>query len=253
MTYSAGAFNYYFWRDVSRYAVIVREQSLRGVGLDVGNDKYGRGSLYLGASDATDHTVALFATYGFPLINHTDEHLIITPSLDWVFGSEINRSHTYVLGTEIDYSKSYDKFNYGIYAVWGLHPYKGQGVHSFLLEPSMNYAIFNLALTYFYTITDKSYAAEPQLMTDDQMLFAVEPSFNIHKKYTLGVSYEYHDHDTNKESKKSENFDDSFHYLGMNFYLYPTLKTELVFWFGYNFNDQIDTDFAMGISAKASF
>ena len=25
MTYSAGAFNYYFWRDVSRYAVIVRE------------------------------------------------------------------------------------------------------------------------------------------------------------------------------------------------------------------------------------
>ena len=251
MTYSAGAFNYYFWRDVSRYAVIVREQSLRGVGLDVGNDKYGRGSLYLGASDATDHTVALFATYGFPLINHTDEHLIITPSLDWVFGSEINRSHTYVLGTEIDYSKSYDKFNYGIYAVWGLHPYKGQGVHSFLLEPSMNYAIFNLALTYFYTITDKSYAAEPQLMTDDQMLFAVEPSFNIHKKYTLGVSYEYHDPD-------KEVHDDDFHFLGMNHYIYPTMNTEIVVWYGYNFTDTDNTPFgkarfSLGLSGKASF
>ncbi len=251
MTYSAGAFNYYFWRDVSRYAVIVREQNLRGIGLDVGNDKYGRGSLYLGASDATDHTVALFATYGFPLINHTDEHLIITPSLDWVFGSEINRSHTYVLGTEIDYSKSYDKFNYGIYAVWGLHPYKGQGVHSFLLEPSMNYAIFNLALTYFYTITDKSYAAEPQLMTDDQMLFAVEPSFNIHKKYTLGVSYEYHDPD-------KEIHGDDFHFLGMNHYIYPTMNTEIVVWYGYNFTDTDNTPFgkarfSLGLSGKASF
>ena len=47
--------------------------------------------------------------------------------------------------------------------------------------------------------------------------------------------------------------DDNYHYLGMNFYLYPTLKTELVFWCGYNFSDKIDTDFAMGVSAKASF
>ena len=39
----------------------------------------------------------------------------------------------------------------------------------------------------------------------------------------------------------------------VSFYLYPTLKTELVFWCGYNFSKQIDTDFAMGVSAKASF
>lgn len=143
--------------------------------------------------------------------------------------------------------------NYGIYAVWGIHPYKGKGVHSFLLEPSFNYDFFNLNMNFFYAITDEEYDAEPQILTEDQMMFAVEPSFNLHKKFTMGVSYEYHDRDTNKDSNKSENFDDSFHYLGMNFYLYPTLKTELVFWFGYNFNDQVDTDFAMGISAKASF
>ena len=253
MTYSAGAFNYYFWRDPSRYAVIVREQSLRGIGLDVGNDKYGHGSLYLGASDATDHTVALFATYGFPLINHTDEHLIITPSLDWVFGSEINRSHTYVLGAEVDWSKSYEKFNYGVYVVWGLHPYKGEGVHSFLIEPNMNYAIFNLAATYSYTITQKEYDAEPQLMTDDQMLFAIEPSFNIHKKYTMGVSYEYHDPDR-------EIHNDDFQFLGMNHYIYPTMNTELVAWYGYNFTGKHNDEtpfgkarFSIGLSGKASF
>ena len=253
MTYSAGAFNYYFWRDVSRYAVIVREQKLRGIGLDVGNDKYGRGSLYLGASDNTDHTIALFATYAFPLLNHTDEHLIIPPSLDWVFGSDIDRTHTYVLGTEVDYSKSFTKFNYGIYAVWGLHPYKGKGTHSFLLEPSMNYMIFNLAGTFFYAITDKDYETEPQLMTEDQMLLAVEPSFNIHKKYTMGVSYEYHDPDRETHS-------DSYQFLGMNHYLYPTMNTEIVFWYGYNFTGKHNNDtpfgkgrFSLGMSGKASF
>lgn len=251
MTYSAGSFNYYFWRDASRYAVIVREQNLRGMGVEVGNEKYGKGAFYLGASDQTDHTVALFATYGFPLINRTDEHLIITPSVDWVFGSEIERSYTYVLGTEVDYSKSFEKFNYGVYAVWGLHPYKGKGVHSFLLEPSMNYAIFNLAATFFYAITDTDYEAAPQLTTDDQMLFAIEPSFNLHKKFTMGVSYEYHDPDT-------EIHGDDYQFLGMNYYLYPTMKTEIVWWFGYNFSDEDNSPFsnakfALGFSGKASF
>ena len=251
MTYSAGAFNYYFWRDPSRYAVIVREEGLRGVGAEFGNEKYGQGKFYVGASDDTDHTMSMFASYAVPLLNRPDEHLILTPSVDWVFGSDIGRSHTYVLGTEVDYSKSFEKFNYGIYAVWGLHPYKGSGTHSFLLEPSMNYSIFNLGLTYFYAITNEEYEAAPQMFTEDQMLFAVEPSFDLHKKFTLGVSYERHDPDTNID-------DDEYNFLGLNMYLYPTLKTELVFWFGYNFSDNDmgpfgDTKFAMGISGKASF
>lgn len=251
MTYSAGSFNYYFWRDPARYAVIVREESLRGFGIEFGNEKYGHGQFYMGVSDRNDHTLNLFATYAFPLLNRPDEHLVITPSFDWLFGVDIGRGNTYVLGTEVDYSKSFEKFNYGIYAVWGLHPYKGNGVHSFLLEPSMNYSVFNLALTFFRAITDSDYETEPQLTTDDQMLFAIEPSFDIHKKYTMGVSYEYHDPDT-------EVHDDDFHFLGMNHYVYPTMNTEIVFWFGYSFTDNDDSPFgdakfSLGFSGKASF
>jgi len=248
MTYSAGAFNYYYWRDPARYAVITREEGLRGIGFELGNEKYGQGKIYIGASDNNDHTLASFATYSLPLLNHVDEHLVITPSVDWIFGQHIGRSHTYTFGTEVDYSKSFEVFNYGIYAVWGIHPYKGNGVHSFLVEPSMNYAFFNLNLSYFYALVDEEYDAAPQLLTDDQMLFAVEPSFNLHKKLTMGFNYEYHDPDKNKSG-------DDYHFLGMSFYVYPTMKTELVFWYGYNFTDRsdIDTEFAMGISAKASF
>lgn len=251
MTYSAGTFNYYFWRDAARYAVIVREEKLRGVGVDFGNEKYGHGKFYMGASDATDHTLSMFLTYAFPLLNHPDEHLIITPSLDWIFGEDIGRRNTYSIGTEIDYSKSFDKFNYGVYLVWGLHPFKGKGLNSFLIEPSMNYGIFNLASTFFYSITEDGYDADEQLFTEDQLLFAIEPSFNLHKKFTMGVSYEYHDPDTNID-------EDEFSFLGMNLYLYPTMNTEVVFWYGYNFSDSddgvfLDSKFSMGFSGKVSF
>jgi hypothetical protein len=190
--------------------------------------------------------MALFGSYSYPLLNHVDQHLVLTPSVDWLFGKEISRSYTYTFGLEVDYTRSYEKLNYGVYAVWGVHPYKGKGVHSFLVEPTFNYDFFNLSANFFYAITDEDYAAADQILTEDQLMFAIEPSFNLHKKFALGVGYEYHDRDTNADK-------DSYHYLGLNAYLYPTLKTELVFWAGYNFSKQIDTDFAMGVSAKASF
>ena len=229
--------------DPSRYAVIVRDENLRGVGAEVGTRNYGSGKFYMGASDDNEHSMAMFATYSLPMLNHVDEHLVLTPSIDWMFGDDIGRSYTYSLGTEVDYSKSFERFNWGIYAVWGLHPYKGKGIHSFLLEPSMSYAFFNLGFTYFYALTDEDYAAEEQIFTEDQLLFAVEP---LHKKLTMGFTYEYHDPDT-------EIHGNDYHFGGLNFYLYPTMKTEVVFWFGYNFSDNIDTDFAMGISAQAEF
>ena len=246
MTYSAGAFNYYFWRDPARYAVITREESLRGIGGEFGNEKYGQGKIYFGASENAKSTMGLFGTYAWPLLNHVDEHFVVTPSIDWMFGDHIGRHNTYSLGTEVDYSKSQGILNYGTYAVWGMHPYKGKGVHSFLIEPSINIALFNLGFTYFYAIVDEDYDVAEQIFTEDQMLFAVEPSVDINKKFTMGISYEYHDLDVNKDK-------DEYSFLGMNFYVYPTMRTEVVFWFGYNFKDVVDTDFALGISGRADF
>ena len=253
LTYNAGTFNYYFWRDPSRYAAISRDQSLRGFGIEVGNQKFGDGKFYIGATDDSKSAIAVFGTYALKLLNRPDEHLTITPSVDWVFGSEVGRGYTYFFGTELDYSKSLEVLNYSIYAAYGIHPYKGDAVHSFLVEPSLNYGIFNLGFNYFYAIVNKGegYTAAPQIFTDDQMLFAVEPSFNITKKFSMGVSFEYHDPD-------SEVSKDEFEFLGMNFYLYPTINTNVTFWFGYNFSKDQNpvvgkTKFALGMSAHAEF
>ncbi|WP_290763123.1 hypothetical protein [Fibrobacter sp. UBA4297] len=254
LTYNAGTFNYYFWRDPSRYAAISRDQSVRGFGVEVGNNKFGDGKFYIGATDDSKAAIAVFGTYALKLLNRPDEHLTITPSVDWVFGSEVGRGYTYFFGTELDYSKSLEILNYSVYAVYGIHPYKGDAVHSFLVEPSLNYGIFNLGLNYFYAIVNKGegYKAADQIFTDDQMLFAIEPSFNITKKFSLGVSFEYHDPD-------SEISKDEFKFLGMNFYLYPTLNTNVTFWFGYNFSKDKNpvvgeaTKFSLGMSAHADF
>lgn len=254
LTYNAGTFNYYFWRDPSRYAVISRDQTVRGFGVEVGNNKFGDGKFYIGATEDSKAAIAVFGTYALKLLNRPDEHLTITPSVDWVFGSEVGRGYTYFFGTELDYSKSLDILNYGIYAVYGLHPYKGEAVHSFLVEPSLNYNIFNLGMSYFYAIVNKGedYKAADQIFTDDQMLFAIEPSFNITKKFSLGVSFEYHDPD-------AEVSKDEFKFLGMNFYVYPTLNTNVTFWFGYNFSKDKNpvvgeaTKFSLGMSAHADF
>ena len=252
LTYNAGAFNYYFWRDQKRYAVISRNQTVRGIGVELGNSKFGEGKFYIGASENSRSSIEAFASYGIKLLNRPDEHLTVTPSLDWAFGDDLGRSYGYTFGTELDYSKSLEVLNYSVYAVYGLHPYKGHGVHSFLVEPSMNYDIFNLGFSYFYAIVNKDEGpASEQIFTDDQMLFAIEPSFNITKKFSLGVSFEYHDPD-------SEVSKDEFEFLGMNFYVYPTLNTNLVFWFGYNFSKNENpvvekTKFALGMSVHAEF
>lgn len=248
LTYNAGGINYYYWRDTGRDAAIVRDQSLRGLGFEFGTEKYGQGKVYMGAADGHNASMAVFASYAAPLLNKTNEHLTITPSVDWMFGQHLSRSYTYTMGVEVDYSKSMGDLNYGAYAAWGVHPYKEVGVHSFLIEPSFNYAFFNLGLSFFYAKINDKYSndVEPQIFTDDQMLFAVEPSFNLHKKLTLGVGYEYHDKNTNVD-------DDQYHFLGLNFNIYPTLHTELVIWAGYNFDDNSKTDFAMGISGSANF
>ena len=254
LTYNAGTFNYYFWRDPSRYAAISRDQSIRGFGVEVGNQKFGDGKFYIGATDDSKASIAVFGTYALKLLNRPDEHLTITPSVDWVFGSEVGRGYTYFFGTELDYSKSLDILNYSVYAVYGLHPYKGDAVHSFLVEPSLNYDIFNLGFSYYYAIVNKGedYNAADQIFTDDQMLFAIEPSFIITKKFALGVSFEYHDPD-------AEVSKDEFKFLGMNFYLYPTLNTNVTFWFGYNFSKDKNpvvgeaTKFSLGMSAHADF
>lgn len=242
LTYSAGSFSYYYWRNPDDYAVILKTQSLRGIGVEVEG-----GKVYVGASDNNSHSLAAFGTYSFDLIAKTEEHLAITPSIDWVFGKEISRSYTYALGTEIQYSKSIGALNYGITGTWGTHPYKGHGVHTFLVEPSLNYKFFNLAGSYYQALlAEEDSSAQDQIFTEDERMFYIEPSIDLHKKFSMGIDYEFHD-----PSKSVGG--DSRHFVGPSFYVYPTSEAEVVLWGGYNIRKSEANNFSMGISSQIHF
>ncbi len=242
MTYNAGTINYYFWRDSERYAAIKRDETLRGVGMELGD-----GRVYLGASENSPSSIIAYGSYPFEILGKTNESLVITPSADWAFGRTTGRYYTYFFGTEVDYSKSLDLMNFAILASWGTHPYEGSGVHTFLLEPSFSYDFFNIGLTFYQALlADEEKPVTDQTFTDEQTLLAVEPSFSLHKKFAIGFAYEYHD-----PSNEIDN--DEVHYVGPNFYFYPTAKAELVFWGGYSKRHVGANTFSMGISGQVEF
>lgn len=242
LSYSAGNFNYYFWRDSSRYNVISKEQRLRGIGVELEG-----GKIYLGASENSKSAILAYGTYPVELLSRTEERLVLTPSIEWAFGSNIGRSYTYALGLEATYSKSSGKMNYGATATWGTHPYKAEMVHAFLLEPSFNFDIFSIGASFYQALlAKKDSSVQSQIFTEDQTMFFVEPSIDLHKKISLGVAYEYHD-PSNKIEKDHRQF------VGPNVYVYPTTKTEIVFWSGYNILPAKANHFSMGISGHTSF
>lgn len=242
LSYSAGSFNYYFWRDSSRYNVISKEQRIRGLGVELEG-----GKVYIGASENNTSSVLAFGSYPIELLSRTEERLVLTPSVEWAFGSDIGRSYTYAIGLEAVYAKSQGEMNYGVTATWGTHPYKGESVHSFLLEPSFNYDFFNIGATFYQALlAEKDSSVQAQIFTEDQTLLFVEPSVDLHQKASLGIAYEYHD-------PSNEIKDDHRQFIGPNLYFYPTINTEIVFWGGYNILPEKANHFSMGISGHTNF
>lgn len=241
-TYSAGSFSYYYWRNPEFNAVILREQKLRGVGFELQDGRF-----YIGASDNNATALTAFGSYPFNLIDHTEERLTITPSADWVFGKDIGRYYTYSFGTEVQYSKSVGALNYSVTGTWGTHPFHGTGVHALLIEPSMNYKFFNLGLSYYQAfLADNDSSVTAQTFAEDERMFYIEPSVSLHKKFAVGLAYEFHD-------PSKEIGGDSRHFVGPTFYLYPTSEMEITTWLGYNIRSSEANNFSMGMSGHVEF
>ena len=73
-----------------------------------------------------------------------------------------------------------------------------------------------LYLTVAIVNKKEGYKAADQMFTEDQMLFAIEPSFNVTKKFSLGVSFEYHDPDAEVSKDKNPVVGKSKFALGMS-------------------------------------
>lgn len=240
LTYCAGAFNYYYWRNTGDYAAIIKDQGLRGIGFELEG-----GRVYLGASDNNDKSAVLFASYPFALLDRTNNKLILTPVFDAIKGG--GRDHRYTFGTEFEYSRSYTELNYAVRAAWGTRPFHGKNVHTLLMEPSLSMGKFSFAGTgYMAVLANEDSTAAVQTSTPDERLVYMEPAINLHPKFTLGLAGEWHDPDADQD-------DDDFTVISPTGYLYPTADMEMVFWVGYSIYHAAPNLFSLGITAKVDF
>ena len=77
-------------------------------------------------------------------------------------------------------------------------------------------------------------------------MFYIESSLALHPKLSMGFAYEFHDPST-------EQHNDSRHFVGPSFYLYPTVEAEIIFWAGYNICSKGANHFSMGMSGHVEF
>jgi len=243
MFYSFGNFNYYYWRNPDYYAAVLETQGMRGLGVRFGKEGY----IYVGAGDANDKSGRLAASYAFavPGINQVNNKFTIAPMIDLIKGGRSKaHPHSYTIGADANYSRSYTDLNYAIRGIWGLHPSHGSYINTFTLEPSFNYKNFNLASTCYWALlsdaadNSKSLTIEDTYAPDEKLIY-VEPSYSFNKKFSMGLGLEWHKPD-------SENW----FLIAPTGYLHPTANVDLSFWIGYSI---VRNHSGFGISSSVNF
>lgn len=241
LTYSAGNISFYRYRKTAVYGSILSEQYLRGVGLHAAD-----GIVYLGFPDRNSKSLMGFASYAVPLIERTDEKLVIKPSGDLLLGGG-GRHRRYTLGTEVLYNRARGILDYGVSAAWGTAPFHGSNWHSFLVEPSLSVGDFSLAGgLWFVQLANKNAPVSEQVDMPHQRFAYVEPGVTLHPRLGLGLSLEMHDPLVDVEK-------DETYFVSPNAYLYPAPGVEVNFWVGYGIKSSAPNATSTGITARAEF
>jgi len=242
MFYSFGNFNYYLWRNPDYEAAVLKTQGMRGLGVRFGKEGY----IYIGAGDLNDKSGKIAASYALavPGMNQVNNKFTIAPMFDFIKGG--GRKHSYTIGADANYSRSYTDLNYAIRGIWGLHPSHGSYVNTFTLEPSFNYLNFNLASTcYWALLSDDSENPDALKIEDtyapDERLIYIEPSYSFNKKFSMGLGFEWH-----KPEK------DDWFLIAPTAYLYPTAGVDLSFWVSYAIKEGYNNP-GFGISSSVVF
>lgn len=242
LTWSGGAMNYYGYSSSQEYGSISKDTWVRGVGFELGD----RGSVYLGAPDANNHAVWGYAGYTFSLVDRTEEKWSVRPLGDMVFKNG-GRERRWTFGTETDYSRSLQAWNYGIHAAWGALPYHSKTSYTFLVEPSLNIGDFSLAGTFYQALLgDEDAAAADQTDIPSEQFVYIEPGISVHPKFSMGLGGEYHDFDMDSDGNK-------FWAAVPTFYLYPSEEVSITFWTKYQWVIKGADLMSFGVAGKAEF
>lgn len=225
MTYSEGAFNYYRYDDATYYAAGMKEQSLRGVELDIVGVQAAIGfsanenTLFI-KGDSRDQDVFAFFT-----------HL----AYDLEFAGQRIRPYVHYKGYDLDDANDhwYNQFRAGLFMEFSimnlLYIHTGYGFaddvmgaakpvvsHTFLIEPTLTKGAFSLTGSVFYALLADNPDRASEIDVPERFYIYAEPAMQFLDQLKVGVMGEYH---TN--TLDSDNDNNEFAYIGPKIYFNP--------------------------------
>ena len=225
MTYSEGAFNYYRYDDATYYAAGMKEQSLRGVELDIIGVQAAIGfsanenTLFI-KGDSRDQDVFAFFT-----------HL----AYDLEFAGQRIRPYVHYKGYDLDDANDhwYNQFRAGLFMEFSimnlLYIHTGYGFaddvmgaakpvvsHTFLIEPTLTKGAFSLTGSVFYALLADNPDRASEIDVPERFYIYAEPAMQFLDQLKVGIMGEYH---TN--TLDSDNDDNEFAYIGPKIYFNP--------------------------------
>ena len=225
MTYSEGAFNYYRYDDATYYAAGMKEQSMRGVELDIVGVQAAIGfsanenTLFI-KGDPRDQDVFAFFT-----------HL----AYDLEFAGQRIRPYVHYKGYDLDDANDpwANQFRAGLFMEFSilnlLYIHTGYGFaddvmgaakpvvsHTFLIEPTLTKGAFSLTGSVFYALLADNPDRASEIDVPERFYIYAEPAMQFLDQLKVGVMGEYH---TNTLDNNNDN--NEFAYIGPKLYFNP--------------------------------
>ncbi len=245
--YSSGAVeNLRTFGNIVTNSGFIKEHYITGLGFDAGGL-----IAYVGVPDSKNRSFSFFTSFDLEFAIDKNMTMALKPTIEYT--SNQGRSRNLNIGSEYSLSGSTPSFEYQVDGVLGLQPYHDEKTYTVLIEPAINFGVVSLGMGYYQAfLAMGDVAANLQTDLEVEQFAYIEPLFELHEKVSLGLPVSWYNTSTDVEG------DDNL-ISGVSVYLYPTEKTQVLFWGDYqlNRNDFLDMgsdeSMTMGIEASLEF
>ncbi len=232
LVYNGGQLGYYFYKRPIGYGAIMKEQFIRGVGLNMGGL-----SFYAGSSDSDNSLFKLYGSFALSLGDLGS----LKPMADVTLGGFNTDWNT---GIEIGLTPIKDL---AVNGALGLRQNNGNKLTTtVLIEPAFSMGSASLALTYFQAFFDD--AEKSNYDVPEEVFVYVEPGVAANDLLAFGLPLEWHDPDLDVNT-------DAFFTVVPTAYIYPAENVEWWIWTQYIAFTEGNNDpaFAAGSEIIVSF
>jgi hypothetical protein len=207
------------------YSSVIKERFIHGFSVKAGGIE-----AYVGIPDTKNRSLSAFANYQFRLADTPESKFFIKPMIELTFNQGRNRN--FIAATDFHLSGPFHAMEYTVDGSFAILPHKGDNTYSILVEPSLRYGFFSLGSGLYHAwLAKKEISASLQTDLPVQQFFYLEPLFDIHPKFSIGIPFSVHNQSTQAPK-------DLMYLVQPTFYLFPTKNAQIDLFIGYSYTEK---------------